>query len=427
MTRRVRGVLAFGSAGAIALGAAVPARAPGITERVSVGPSGVDADDASGGAAISADGRFVAFVSCASNLVPGDTSPGCDAFVRDRRAGTTERASLGPGGIQANGSCYSASISADGRFVGFTSDATNLVEGDTNGAYDAFVRDLQTDTTERISVGSRGIQANSYSYRPEFSAHGRFVAFESVATNLVPGDSNRSNDVFVRDRTTGLTARVNVGTTGTQGNGYTAFAAISADGRFVAFESVASNLVPGDSGVEDVFVRDRKANKTRRIGAGDQTSEDPAISADGRFVAFTSYADNLVPGDTNETTDVFVVNLQAGTIQRVSVGTGGLQADGSSFAPAISADGRFVAFSSVAGNLVPDDNNSKYDIFVFDRSLGKPRRASVGYRNLEADGDSFVPSISADGHQVAFQSDATNLVLGDTNGVRDVFVRTLAP
>jgi Tol biopolymer transport system component len=427
MLARVEKTVGFGLATIVALGAAVPAHAHGTTERVSVGSGGVEADDASVGPAISGDGRFVAFISCAANLVPGDTSPGCDVFVRDRRVGTTERASLGPGGIQANGSCYSASISADGRFVGFTSDATNLVEGDTNGAYDAFVRDLQTDTTERISVGPRGIQANSYSYSPEFSSHGRFVAFESVATNLVPGDSNRSSDVFVRDRTTGLTARVNVSTTGTQGNGYSARAAISADGRFVAFESVASNLVPGDSGVEDVFVRDRKANRTKRIGAGDQTSEGPAISADGRFVAFTSYADNLVPGDTNETTDVFVENLQTRTIQRVSVGAGGLQADGSSFAPAISADGRFVAFSSVAGNLVSDDNNGKYDIFVFDRNLGKPRRASVGPRNVEADGDSFVPSIAADGHHVAFQSDATNLVLGDTNGVTDVFIRALVP
>jgi Tol biopolymer transport system component len=185
---------------AIAVTAAVPAQAGGTTERVSLGPGGVQGNSISGSPAISAGGRFVAFDSHATNLVPGDTNDFGDIFVRDRQTGTTQRVSVGRNGAQGNDHSLVSVISADGRFVFFTSDASNLVPGDTNGTSDVFVRDRRTRTTERVSVGPGGAQGNGDSALPALSADGRFVAFGSSATNLVPGDTNRTTDVFVRRR-----------------------------------------------------------------------------------------------------------------------------------------------------------------------------------------------------------------------------------
>ena len=256
MTRRIGGVLAFGSAAAIALGAPIPASAHGITERVSVGPGGVQGNVLSYGVAISAGGRFVAFQSNATTLVPGKTNRAYDVFVRDRLSGTTERVSLGPGGVQGDGDSYGAAISADGRFVAFSSEATNLAKGDTNGTTDVFVRDRQKGTTRRVSVGSSGVQGNGQSFAGSFSADGRFVAFDSYATNLVSDDTNGENDVFVHDRQTRKTRRASVGSGGVQGDWGGAVAAFSPDGRLIAFTSYSTNLVPGDTnGENDVFVR----------------------------------------------------------------------------------------------------------------------------------------------------------------------------
>ena len=303
---------AIAAAGILAAQAA-PAQAHFITERVSVGSGGVQGNAESGDPSISADGRFVAFVSSASNLVPGDTNRRADVFVRDRRTGTTRRVSLGAGGAQGNGDSSEPALSANGRFVAFYSEARNLVPGDTNGQADVFVRDRRTGTTRRVSLGSGGSQSNGASVQPALSADGRFVAFISDATNLVPGDTNGLTDVFVRDRQTGTTRRVSVGPGGVQSDGNSQFPALSADGRFVAFWSQATNLVPTDTnGTADVFVRDRQKGTTRRVSLGpggaqgNDSSYDPAVSADGRFVAFSSDASNLVPGDTNGFTDVFV-------------------------------------------------------------------------------------------------------------------------
>jgi Tol biopolymer transport system component len=228
------------------------------------------------------------------------------------RCGSTERVSVDSAGNQGNNGGDEPAISADGRFVAFVS-ADNLVPGDTNDNLDIFVHDRKTGATERVSVDSAGNQANVIGSTSEaaISADGRFVAFNS-ANNLVPGDTNDNFDIFVHDRKTGATERVSVDSAGNQGNG-AAVAAISADGRFVAFQSVADNLVLGDTnGAIDVFVHDRKTGATERVSvdsAGNQAnyeSVSPAISGDGRFVAFVSLADNLVPGDTNGTYDVFV-------------------------------------------------------------------------------------------------------------------------
>ena len=315
-------------------------------------------------------------------------------------AQTTERVSIATGGGQAiGGNSYPPAISADGRFVVFSSTATNLVSGDTNGYGDIFVHDRQTGTTERVSVATGGGQGTGgASYDPAISADGRFVAFYSLATNLVSGDTNGAADVFVHDRQTGTTERVSVATGGGQANGGSYIPAISADGRFVAFYSFATDLVGADTnGFVDIFVHDRQTGTTERVsvatGGGQVTgsSYNPAISADGRFVAFESEASGFVSGDTNAAYDVFVHDRQTGTTERASVSTGGGQATADSYSGAISADGRFVAFHSVATNLVGGDTNGAADVFVHDRQTGTTERVSVATGGAEANGAQLRP------------------------------------
>jgi Tol biopolymer transport system component len=434
---------------AVALGrSAAGASASGAeTRRVSLSSAGTEGDGNSYLPWISADGRFVAFTSFASNLVGGDTNGRSDAFVHDLSTGVTERVSVSSTGHQANGGSGSESISGDGRLVAFQSDASNLVGHDTNGAYDAFVRDLKTGKTRRVSLSSAGQQGNGNSYDPSISADGRFVAFYSHATNLIGHDTNRAYDIFVRNLKTHRTRRVSVSSGGRQGNDDSATPSISADGRYVAFTSLATNLIGHDTNrAYDIFVRDLKTHKTRRVsvsssgrqGNGDAGSPYATISADGRFVAFVSYASNLVGGDTNGRygRDVFVRDRKTGKTRRVSVSSTGHQgnAGSGSYIPSISADGRFVAFDSDASNLVGGDTNREPDVFVRDRKTGKTRRVSVSSAGHQATGgiggNPIHPSISADGRFVAFDSFASNLVDGDTNGLpggEDVFVRGPLP
>ena len=432
---RDRGGLPFRLAVVLAMAAATPAWAHGITERVSLGHA--DAQSSGGGsfaAAISGNGRFVAFTSGATNLVPEDTNDAQDVFVRDRLSGVTQRVSVGFGGIQGNGnSTFRPAISADGRFVAFTSGATNLVPGDTNARPDVFVRDRITATTRRVSVRSGGAQGNGFSRLPAISAHGRFIAFQSFATNLVSADTNGFADVFVHDIISGTTRRVSIGPGGAQGDEDSFVPAISADGRFVAFASAAANLVRGDAnGTSDVFVRDRDQGTTRRVSLGPAgvegdnasgTGGTVAISWDGRFVAFASFASNLVLSDTNGVEDVFVRDRQLGMTELASLNSDELQADAFSIEPAISANGRVVAFVSGAANLVRGDTNGTEDVFVRDRDQGITRRVSLGQGSIQGNGPSREPAISAGGRFVAFHSGANNLVPDDTNQEIDIFIR----
>jgi Tol biopolymer transport system component len=429
------------------------AASPGATERVSVDSSGNQGNAGSGinGPAISADGRYVAFQSWASNLVPGDTNGTEDVFVHDRQTAATERVSLDSSGNQGNSGSgiYEPAISADGRYVAFESWASNLVPGDSNGNWDIFVHDRQTGATERVSVDSSGNQGNSASYRPAVSADGRYVAFHSVASNLVEGDANyccdyngdtiydqNCFDVFVHDRQTGATERVSVNSSGNEASGNSGFeiggAAISGDGRLVAFASDASNLVGNDTNdAYDVFVHDRQTGVTERVSvdsAGNQgngRSGFPSLSADGRYVAFQSWASNLVPGDTNGTEDVFVHDRQTGVTERVSVDSQGNQVLNGGWGAAASADGRFVTFQSNDQHLVPGDTNGTGDVFVRDRQTAATERVSVDSAGNQGNGFSGGSAISADGRYVAFRSDASNLVPSDTNGCSDLFLRDL--
>jgi Tol biopolymer transport system component len=400
-----------------------------ITTRVSVDSAGSQGDSASYGPSVSADGRFVAFWSASSNLVPGDTNWVTDVFVRNMQTGQTMRVSVDSSGAQGDGYSSAPSISADGRFVAFSSDADNLVPGDTNLWTDVFVRDTQTGQTTRVSVDSSGTQGNRRSHAASISADGRFVAFQSEATNLVPGDTNGTDDVFVRDMQTGQTTRASVDSAGGSGDGYSYKPSISGDGRFVAFASDSSNLVPADTnGRADVFVRDSQTGQTTRVSVdssgtqGNFESFAPSISANGRFVAFESVASNLVLGDTTAWNDVFVRDQQMGQTTRVSVDSNGTQGNNHSQAPSISADGRFVAFESDANNLVTGDFGWITDVFVRDTQTGQTMRVSVSSGGTQSNNASLDSAISANGRFVAFYSYANNLVPGDTNGYEDVFV-----
>jgi Tol biopolymer transport system component len=453
---------------------------------------------------VSADGRYIAFESDASDLVDensiggADTNGATDIFVYDRLTCTIERVSLNSNEeqtrndtVETNGpdipceinNCFQAwsrrpSISADGRYVAFISNATNLVPDDVNTWRDVFVRDRVAGTTERINnvapeyanLPFPDNQILAPSDGATISANGRFVAFYSGSGRVVSGDTNSRWDVFVTDRNTGTTIRVSTASNGTQGNhhsgvnasinNFSSFPApdhigVSNDGRYIAFVSWASNLVPGDTNnycendglppatdnCSDIFVKDIVTGTTTRVSISNTGQEAnsastyPDISANGQIVTFQSTASNLVPNDTNNfcnnsqtdpdnlnCSDIFVRDIAAGTTTRVSVSTTGVQGGLASYQPTISADGRYVAFVSDSTLLFASDDNQLQDILVHDRVTKITKLVSSAFNGVQSNGGSFVPEISDNGMFVAFESDARNIVTGDlNNGVRDIF------
>ena len=414
-------------------GEAAASHIPPTTTRVSVTSSGGQVDGPSFDSDMSAGIRYVVFSSDSSGLVPNDTNGVRDVFVRDRMTNTTVRVSKSTDGTQGNNDSSHPSISADGRYVAFISEASNLTDTDGNQELDVFVRDRKAKVTKRVSIATGGEGGNDISYDPAISGTGRYVAFNSDASNLVPDDTNGSTDVFVRDLEMNVTRRVSISTLGAQANGFSeSTPAISADGQYIAFQTSAPNLVANDTNQRsDVFVRDRTAQTTRRVSVnsagvqGNDGSYRPDISADGTYVAFSSDASNLVGLDTNGVADVFVRDIRADETIRVSVSSTGAESNNSSSQPSISAEGTHVAFVSRASNLVPSDANGKRDVFLRNWSAGVTERVSVTADGAEADGTSDDPNLGADASYVSFTSRATNLVANDTNNARDVFVRTL--
>ena len=453
--------------------------AASVVALVSVASDGTQGDHDSSLAASNATGRFVAFASLASNFSSKPTNGFENVFLRDTCIGmptgcvpSTVPLTVAPDGSFGNGDSGASvgvatlpAISAAGRFVAFTSAATNLVAGDTNGSFDVFLRDTCNGapsgcipSTIRVSVASDGSQSNGNSFNPSISADGRFVAFDSNASNLVPNDSNATTDVFLRDTCIGApagcipqTIRLSVASDGTQGNDASSFPALSANGRFVAFQSFAKNLTPNDTTTfVDVFVRDTcfgapsgcsESTSLVSVGPGsvlgNNGSTFPTISSDGRFIAFASFATNLtsvsIPAAIN---NVFVRDTCAGApagciaaTTLASASAAGAPGNGASGLPSISADGRFVTFNSDATNLVSGDTNGFTDVFVRDTCLGVSAacipsivRVSVAADGTQGNFNSSVPAISADGHFVVFGSGAANLIPNDANGATDVFL-----
>ena len=414
---------------------------------------GVKGNGASASPALSADGRVMAFASAASNLTPDDTDTRDDVFARDTQTGETvlvSRAS-GPKGANANLTSAAASMSADGRFVAFMSAATNLHPADLDSVADIYVRDLLTDTTILVSraTGPAGAKGNVGSDSPVITPDGRYVAFHSQSSNLDPADRDTVLDVYVRDlqaQTTALVSRA-TGAGGAKGNADSIYPDVSDDGRFVAWESRATNLDPADTdNSRDVFVRDTETETTELIsrasGAagpkgsyanGNLGSANAHMSGDGRKVAFSSNATNLDPRDTSTGDDVYVRDrdLDVTTLESVAAGAQGIvKADGATAPTFLSRDGRFLGLRSTASNLDPDDPSPGESAYV--RDLGEARvvlaSRAAGAGGANGNGNSSVPTaISADGRFVAFASDASNLhpdaALGD--GL-DVFVRDVA-
>lgn len=381
---------------------------------------------------ISSDGRYVGFFMY-------DSFTDSQTFFRDRVVGDIEVISVDSSGLQGDSYSYSPRMTPDARFAAFSSYATNLVIGDTNGPYpaghDVFVRDRLTGTTERVSVGSMGEEGNDSSWSPAISSDGRCVAFTCYADNLIPADTNGFEDVLLRDRASGTTELVSVDSSGVQAAGESWCSSISGDGSYVVFQSLASNLVSGDSNAAwDVFVRERASGSTARVSVdssgaeGNAASDGGALTPDGRFVAFRSSASNLVPGDTNGKRDLFLHDRWTGTTERVSVGWSGAQADDESWAPAVTPDGRYVAFQSRATNLVAGDTNGTWDVFVRDRLLDTTERVSLDATGAQASNESGIQgaAITPDGRCVAFDSRAS-LVPEDGDSLVDVYVRDRGP
>ncbi|MFF8883539.1 S8 family serine peptidase [Streptomyces flaveolus] len=387
---------------------------PSATDRVSLTPQGSQANGDAWWPDVSDDGQVVAFASPASNLVAEDTNGTFDIFVTDRSKQTTQRVSVASDGTEGDDFSLSPTLSADGRYVGFNSAATGLVPGDTNRLTDAFVHDRTTGVTERVSVATDGTAANGLSSAPSLSADGRYAVFNSDADNLVAGDTNNATDVFLHDRRTGTTVRVSRADDGTPADGGSREQSISADGRYVAYQSTAGNLVPGDTdGTTDVFVYDRMTDTTTLVDGPAGANTGPQISGDGRVVAY------------DNDWQLYVHDLRTGKSERVSVSSGGESADGWAYAPSLSADGTKVAFYSDAANLSPGDTNGRSDVFVRDRQAGTTTLVSGGLEDTEGDGASDLPSLSGDGRYVAFESTSANLVGDDTNRHSDIFVHDL--
>lgn len=376
---------------------------------------------------ISADGRVIAYSANASNLVPNDLNGQADVFIYDQAKNSTEVISVNPAGMPVGG--LQPSISADGRYVAFRSAAPDLVAGDTNGQSDIFVRDRLTRTTVRVSLSNAGTESDAFSERPAISADGQFVAFESDASNLVAGDGNGVRDIFVRDLLGNITTRASVDSAGLEANGASFNASINGNGARVVFQSSATNLVPSDTNsFQDVFMREGASTVRISVNsAGSQaagSSQQPSISADGRFISFESSAGNLVAGDTNGVYDIFLRDTFLLSTTRISVDSSGLEASGGdSFASQISPNGQFIAYQSDANNLVAGDTNAVTDTFFVDRTNGQVLRTSVNSAGMEASSASIAPAISDSGQWSAFASNASNLTPGDTNGFADLFLR----
>lgn len=348
---------------------------------------------------------------------------------------------VGPPVEQGNANSSEPAISADGRYVAFTSEATNLLKT-TTFSRNIFIKEIESGATALVSANASGVEGNGDSEQAAISGDGLFVTFASEASDLVAGDANATctnaggvtincKDVFLKDIAAGTVTMASVDANGVQGDGISLQPAISADGRFVAFTSFAANFAPGDgNGTADIFIKDTQTGVLALVSTGTDgmpangESGHPAISADGRFVAFQSRADNLVEGDGNGRSDVFIKDTQTGGLALVSADAAGVPGNKASGfdALALSADGRYVIFESEADNLVGGDVNGKRDVFLKDTQTGAIALTSTGAAGAQGEDDSYLSvAISADGVMAFFSSNANNLAAADTVNKTDIF------
>ncbi|MDR3572421.1 MAG: hypothetical protein P4L50_01045 [Anaerolineaceae bacterium] len=420
--------------------------------RISNAWNGKQADGSSGGAVISGDSRYILFTSSASNLLKTGLPPEPDSYNKlylyDQGTGKTELVSVAADGSPANYNSGSSAISEDGRYVAFVSNATNNIAGYSGSEAQVYWRDRKTGKNYMVSGPLDGSLPSEDSNYPSISASGRYVAFESFSANLVNEDADDDPDIYVRDMGKNKLYLVSVSSKGVKGNLDSFEPSISADGRTVAFGSDATNLVAQDTNNgSDVFVHDLKTGKTERVSVssngkqGNDRSEQPVMSGNGRYVAFISWASNLVPGDTNGVPDVFVHDLTTSRTERVSVSSSGNQQTVGSLYDegysglSLSFDGRFVTFVSQATNFAKGIriNFCQYriglginepcpNVYLRDRQTERTSIVSISSTNKSGNAASYSPNISQDGQWIAFSSDASNLAPGDSNGQSDIFI-----
>jgi hypothetical protein len=383
---------------------------------------------------VSADGRYIGFMSAAQDLVPGVTNGTYNSYIHDALTGATSDVAVASDGTPGNGPSYTPRVSADGRYSVFASSATNLVPIDTGGTQNVFLHDSQTGATTLVSMSSTGGAPNGASTVDDLSSDGTFVLFDSMATNIVSGVAPPSTEAYLFDRLTGATTLVSQTVGGTPADGSNIGGGVSDNGQYVAFTSTSPTLAGGAglAGVSQVYLRDLVTGTTTLVsvslpgGPGNGASAWPSISSTGQFVVFQSDASNLVPNDTNGVTDVFERNMSAGVTVRVSVSSSNGQANGQSliYMPqhrAVSANGCRVVFYSSASNLVPHDTNHATDVFLHDCQTNRTTLVSTDAYGLQGWFPSAHAAISADGNYVVFASRSMNLVPNDTNVATDIF------
>ncbi len=379
--------------------------------------------------AVSPDGRYVAY----SYSYPEYAKPWC-MILYDRQTQTSKQIDLSPSGALPDARrCDHPTFSGDSRYIAYESGAGNLVDGDTNAKVDIFVYDNQLGKNVRVSLSTSGVQPNNDCTMPEISNDGKFVVYQSRATNLVSGDTNDKTDVFIRDIANNTTERVSVDAAGQEKAGYSEYPSVSADGSLVAFQSSADELVPGGVGKTSIYVKNRASGQIRRVSVStsgsvaDNNCNYPKISANGRYVVWISRATNLVPNDTNAKSDVFRHDLQTGETILVSVNSTEAQSNGDASTAYISSDGRYVAFTSNASNLGGTDTNNIEDLYIRDIQAGVTVPVSVSYDPAKGNVGAFYSgnALSTDGMYAVFLSNNQYVVDNNVETRYNVYLRDM--
>lgn len=398
------------------------------TEALSQSVDGTLGNGRSQNQSMSLDGRYVVFESDADNLVEDDTNGVSDIFLHDRETGEIRRITVNEQGEQANGPSWNTAISHDGMRIAFESSATNLVDIDTNGVTQVYVIATWFNSVELLSVNNAGEAGNGPSANPSLGRVGVHAYFDSAATNLVNNDINGHRDVFMRDLFTRRTTLVSVTSSGVQGNGDSTNPYVGEHHAAMTFISEASNLVPGDTnGVTDIFFRSsiRQIERISISSTGEQANAastgHAVLSEDLRYVVFASQAMNLTNDTTNGRWNIYLRDRVAGATSLISRGVNGEPANGDSLQPEMGLDGRFIVFSSNADNIVAGDTNGRRDVFLYDTMTNSMDLVSLHTWGQQGNGDSLNPMVTTDGGFVAYDSVASNLIGDDSNNSADVF------